>query len=390
MFLREPSRPPLDSGRARPLVRPAPGGRNRPTRFQTPSGPAAFLLVLVLSLLPTLFSASCKGSSGGKKGVPGAGEPAAEEAVPVKTVLAHKGDISVSLHATTSILARNQADVYSKAIGFCERIFVEVGDKVATGALLAKLGDREIRLALEQAAARLNKIERDAQRSETLFSEGLISKQMHQDLSLQLQLARADHDLARKRLEDTSITAPIAGVITNRSVKVGDLVSTTQPLFKIEDLTRLEAAVHIPEQDFLKVRPGQEVEIVVDAFRGTPFSGAVERVNPVIDARSGTAEATIAIENPQGLLRPGMFVRVRIVTDVRRDTWLLPREAVLIQGDRRVVYAVRDGTAHEVAVRTGFQDADRVEILEGLDPQEPVVFMGHLGLAGGTRVRVVE
>jgi len=179
-------------------------------------------------------------------------------------------------------------------------------------------------------------------------------------------------------------------VITNRSVKVGDLVTTTKPLFKIEDLEHLEAEIHIPEQDFLKVRSGQEAELLVDAFPGRSFRGSVERVNPVIDSQSGTAEATIDIRNPEGLLRPGMFVRVRVVTDVHRDTLIIPKEAVLIQGDRKAVYVVRDGTAREIFIRTGFQDSDRVEILEGLNPEDSVIVMGHLGLQGETKVRIIE
>ncbi len=350
-----------------------------------PGGVKPVLILLLLFIL-----VSCNGAGSKNKPGPDGTDPETEESVPVKAVLPKKGDIALYLHATTSILAKNKADVYVRMVGFCEKILVEEGDQVKKDTLLAKLGDREIRLALDQATARLGKVEKDAERSKTLFSEGLISRQMYQDLSLQLRLAKADYELARKRLADTTIVAPIEGVITHRSVKVGDLVTTTQPLFKIEDLKLLEAEVHIPEQDFLKVRPGQEAELLVDAFPDTSFLGTVERVNPVIDSQSGTAEATIAIENPRGLLRPGMFVRVRIVTDVHQDTWIVPKEAVLIQGDRKAVFVVRDGTAREVFIRTGFQDADRVEVLEGLNPEEPVVVMGHLGLQGETKVRIIE
>jgi membrane fusion protein (multidrug efflux system) len=345
-------------------------------------------LTLLLLLLSLLFSCNGSGTKD-KTGREGTG-PDPEESVPVKVILPQKGDIALYLHATTSILAKNKAEVYAKMVGFCEKILVEEGDPVKKGTMLAQLGDREIRLALDQSKARLGKVKKDAERSQTLFSEGLISKQMNQDLSLQLRLARADYELASKRLEDASIVAPIEGVITHRSVKVGDLVTTTQPLFKIEDLKLLEAEVHIPEQDFLKVRPGQKAELLVDAFPNTSFLGTVERVNPVIDSQSGTAEATIAIENPQGLLRPGMFLRVKIVTDIHKDTWIIPKEAVLIQGDRKAVFVVRDEVAREVFIRTGFQDADRVEVLEGLTPEEPVVVMGHLGLQGETKVRVIE
>jgi membrane fusion protein, multidrug efflux system len=344
--------------------------------------------LLVVSLLFSLFS--CNGPAAENKTGPGGNPVELDESVPVKTVVPQLGEIALYLNATTSIRARNKADVYARTVGFCEKVFVEEGDPLEKGDLLAKLGDHEIRLALEQSAARLGKVEKDAERAGTLFDEGLISKQMNQDLSLQLSLARADCELARKRLSDTSIVAPIPGIVTRRNVKVGDLVTTTQPLFQIEDLRRLEAEVHIPEQDFLKVRPGQEAELLVDAFPGRSFTGTVERVNPVIDSQSGTAKATLAVENPQGLLRPGMFIRVRIVTEVHRDTWILPREAILIQGERKAVYVVRDGKAHEVFVRTGFQDTDRVEILDGLNPGEFVIVMGHLGLQGETKVRVIE
>jgi membrane fusion protein, multidrug efflux system len=344
----------------------------------------------LLAVFFLCFLFSCKGPVSENQAEPHGASVERDESVPVKTVVPQLGDIALSLNATTSIQARNQADVYARSIGFCEKIFVEEGDPVEKGDLLAKLGDQEIRLALEQSAARLGKVEKDAERAQTLFAEGLISKQMNQDLSLQWSLARADRELARKRLEDTSIVAPIPGTVIRRSVKVGDLVTTTQPLFRIEDLHQLEAEVHIPEQDFLKVRPGQESELTADAFPGHSFGGTVERVNPVIDPQSGTAKATIAIENPQGLLRPGMFIRVRIVTEVHRDTWILPKQAILIQGERKAVYVVRDGKAQEVFVRTGFQDADRVEILDGLNPGERVIVMGHLGLQGDTKVRVIE
>jgi membrane fusion protein (multidrug efflux system) len=347
------------------------------------------VIILLLFLLSFPVSCNRSGKNPEKEGN-SAGKDLLDESVPVKTVLPQSGNIALYLHATTSILAKNKADVYARTAGFCERVLAEEGDAVRKGFLLAKLGDREIQLALDQSTARLNKGKKDYERAKSLLAEGLISRQMHQDLFLQLSLARADSELARKRLADTSIAASISGVITNRSVKVGDLVTTTQPLFKIEDLELLEAEIHIPEQDFLKVKSDQEAELLVDAFPDKLFRGSVERVNPVIDSQSGTAEATVAILNPEGLLRPGMFVRVRVVTDIHQDTLIIPKEAVLIQGDRKAVYVVRDGAAREVFVRTGFQDADRVEILEGLTPEDPVIVMGHLGLQGETKVRIIK
>jgi len=327
-------------------------------------------------------------SSNDAKGKTSGAEP--EEWVPVKVSNPHREDISLSLRTTTSIEADEEADVYSKSIGLCRAIYAEEGDNVRQGDLLAKLDDKEIMLTLEQVRARLDKVTKDHERSETLFNEGLLSKQRYQDVTLQLELAKADYELAEKRLKDTSILATLSGVITKRNCKVGDLVTTTQPLFKIENLDRLVARVHIPEQDYQKVHKGQEAVLTLDAFAGKRFAGTVERVNPVIDSQSGTAEVTVAIENPEGFLRPGMFARVGIITALHRDALVIPKEAILIEGEKKVVYVVREGMAREVFVRTGFQDTDRVEVLEGLAQNDRVVVMGQLGLQGDTKVRIIE
>jgi multidrug efflux pump subunit AcrA (membrane-fusion protein) len=85
-----------------------------------------------------------------------------------------------------------------------------------------------------------------------------------------------------------------------------------------------------------------------------------------------------------------MFVRVQIVIAVHPDALILPREAILMQGESKTVYTVEEGMAREVSVQTGFQEGDRVEILEGLSGEDRVVVRGHLGLQSGTKVRVIE
>ena len=96
------------------------------------------------------------------------------------------------------------------------------------------------------------------------------------------------------------------------------------------------------------------------------------------------------MKNPEGILRPGMFVRVQIVIAVHPDALILPREAILMQGEKKTVFTVQEGTAREVTVQTGFQEGDRVEILGGLSDDDRVVVRGHLGLQSGTKVRVIE
>lgn len=351
--------------------------------------PGIFLLLLFFWFFTCCGRGESEDPSRANASSPGSGA-VSPEAVPVRVVRPSIGEITRSIRTSSSLEAEREADVYSRQVGLCERVFVEEADRVKPGDLLAKLEDEEVRLTHEQARARFEKARTDHERAQQLYADGLSSQQAYQDASLQLKLARADYDLARKRLEDTSITAPIAGLITERRIKAGDLVSTTQPLFRIVDLDRVRADVYVPEQEYFKIRQGQEVVLTADAFPDRPFRSSVGRLNPVIDAKSGMAKVTVTVQNPDRLLRPGMFVRVQILADVHRDALLLPKEAVLLRGGQNLVYVVRDDVAREVFIETGFHEMDRVEVLQGLTPEDRVVVMGQLGLQNETRVRIVD
>jgi len=341
-------------------------------------------------LLLALLACNQRGVEERSRATADPSKPAAPESVPVKVVRPFFGEISQSIRTSGSLEAESEADVYSKLVGLCERVFVEEGDQVKSGDLLAKIEDEEIRLAYEQAKARREKASADFERTRELYADGLSSQQAYQDASLQLKLFQADYDLASKRLEDTSLTAPISGLITERKIKVGDLVGATQPLFRIVDLDPVRAQVYVPERDYFKIRQGQTVVLALDSFPGRTFRSSVERLNPVIDPTSGMARVTITVQNPERVLRPGMFSRVQIVTDVHPNALLLPKEAIVLRGEQNLVYVVRGDVAYEVGIVTGFQEADRVEVLQGLTPEDRVVAMGHLGLQNETRVRVVD
>lgn len=313
-----------------------------------------------------------------------------EQTVPVRVVNPFLGEIAESIRTSGTLEADREADVYAKLVGLCQKVFVEEGDQVKAGDVLAKLEDEELRLAYEQALARLEKARADYERADQLYKEGLASQQVYQDASVQLRLAQADYDLARKRFQDTSVVSPLAGLVTARKIKPGDLVTTNQALFHVVDLDPLRVEVYVPERDYFRVRQGQTVLLTVDTFPDTTFRSTVERLNPVIDAASGMAKVTVVVENADRRLRPGMFARVQIVTEVRKKALLVPKEAVLLRGEQNFVFVVRDDVAREVPVEIGFQEADRVEVLKGLAFEDQVVVQGQLRLQNETRVRIVS
>ena len=311
------------------------------------------------------------------------------ERVPVHVAAPQKGAISSYIQVSTTVVAEEEADVYSKAIGLCKDVLVEEGDKVSTGDLLALLEDDDLRITARQAALRLDKAREDHQRAIEMAAEELISTKALDDARFALDLAEADAKLAGRALENTRIRAPIDGVIVERNLKPADLAASTSKLFRMVDLRSLSAVVYVPEKEAGSVRVGQTVEVLADSLPDRTFSGRVERINPVVDPKSGTVKVTIELTD-KGDLKPGLFIRARIVTDTHQDALLVPKAALLLEGDSRKVFVIEDGAAREVFVEIGFSEVEKVEILHGIDPEDRIVVLGHLGLKDGSGVKIID
>jgi membrane fusion protein (multidrug efflux system) len=136
------------------------------------------------------------------------------------------------------------------------------------------------------------------------------------------------------------------------------------------------------------VQPGLQASVEVDAFPGERFTGKVSRVSPVFDAATRTAAMEIEVPNPGYRLKPGMYARVALTIDRQADALTVPRSAVLDLEGQRGVYVVDELVAHFRPVRTGLQDAERMQILEGVGEGEQVVTTGALAIKDGDRVQL--
>jgi len=159
------------------------------------------------------------------------------------------------------------------------------------------------------------------------------------DMQAQAAATRA----AQLQLSWTRITAPISGVISKRMVKQGNLVQANQAIFHIVDMHPLAATLNVPERELGMLKPGQPLMLKVDALPGRKFAGTVERIAPVVDASSGTFRVTCVFDNTAAgnePLRPGMFGRIDIVYDQRRDALVIPRSALMDEDGETAVYVV--------------------------------------------------
>jgi multidrug efflux pump subunit AcrA (membrane-fusion protein) len=273
--------------------------------------------------------------------------------------------------------------------------------------------------ATSQAEVSLAQAERDLTRTQQLFNEGLIARATVDRAQTDVELARARlraareqlalvrqgpraEDIAaqaallrqaeasaaqaRARLGELRIASPIAGVVTRLNVEPGEVISTQTVVATVETIRPIEVHVQLPETDLPRLRQTSTARISVDALPGRIVEGTIARVAPAIDAASRSARLVVAVSNTDLALRPGMFARATVVFD-QRQAVVVPSDAIVRRGDRTVVFVVQNDVAVERAVRLGFVDGARTEIVEGLKPGEAIVTVGQQGLRDGAQVR---
>lgn len=341
-------------------------------------------------LLVAIAVGGCSGASG-KLGADAGKEDDKDEErpIPVETAPVDRDDVYAVYSGTSALEAFDEAEVVAKVGGELRSILVDEGDVVERGQLLARLDGDRLRLELEQARANLAKTEQEYKRNVELHEKGLLAAGAFETLKFELDALQAAYELAKLEYDYTEIRAPIDGVISERMVKLGNTIAVSTPVFRITDLDPIVSYLHVPEKEFGKIAVGQPVYLSIDALPGKRYTGAVERISPVVDSGTGTFKVKVEVEDDGTGLKPGMFGRLDIVYESRPARLLVPREAVVATESGSAVYVVKDETAERRKVETGVAWQGRLEVVSGLSENEQVVVVGQAGLKDGARVRVV-
>ncbi len=207
-----------------------------------------------------------------------------------------------------------------------------------------------------------------------------------------MEQAKVALDLAKERLNDATITAPITGILSMRYLDLGGLASPTAPIFEIVDMDTVKATVSVIEADLGKLDPeNQEARIEVDALV-QPVTGKISLISPVLNQTSRSAKVEIAIDNADLRLKPGMFAKVKIPVEIHKDAILLPRSAVIEDSVRQtqIVFVVADGHSKRRQVAIGLAEGSHLEITSGVSEGERVVIAGQHTLKDGEEVTVMN
>ena len=331
-------------------------------------------------------TAAAAGGFGGGAGGGGFGGQTA--AVPVVTADVVRETVSNFLVATTTLSAERSLDVLARASGEVVEVLVEEGDAVRGGQLLAQLDPSDARLALAEAQAHYDNIQREYARTAELAKHGGVTDQELENQRYQIELRTIALERSRQQLADTEVRSPITGIVGERSVTPGATISTNTRLFHVLDPDPLLAVIHIPDAGRQSLRAGLGVQI--QAAGGVRASGVIDRISPVVEAESGTVKVTVELDGAgmgAGALVPGSFVTVLVPTETRPNAVVVPKRAILLERDQSIVYRVQEGVAVRTPVAVGLSAQDLVEITSGLSVGDVVVTIGNESLRDGAPVR---
>ncbi len=285
-------------------------------------------------------------------GLTGCGRGEASEAPSLQASPVIRQDMRITAEATGNVEPVREIEVKSKASGEVLKLYVDVGDEVQPGDLLAEIDPRDVVNAYEQAEADLNVAvvraeisESQLERSQQLFAAGVITQQEFEGqrsdyANTQASLVKAETNKELRELQrnDVTIRAPSAGTILTRTVEEGNVIQSASsnvsggtPLFVMADLDEVQIRVLVDETDMGQIKPGQEASVVVEAYPGRAFPGIVEKMEPqAVNQQNVTMFPVIVrLDNRQGLLKPGMNAEVETLLVERPNVLVVPNNAVV-------------------------------------------------------------
>ena len=321
------------------------------------------------------------------KGAPAKGPPAG---IVVEASRVAVRSLPQSLTAVGSLRSDETVILRPEIAGRVVQIGFREGERATRGQVLVKLDASVQQADLDKARANLSLSKSKFERSVDLLNKGFLSSQARDEAENTFKVSGADAELMEARIAKATIKAPFSGTLGLRMVSVGDYVKEGQDLVNLESLDTLKVDFRVPELALSQLRDGQLLQIALDAVPDKVYEGKVVAINPLIDANGRSIVIRAQVPNKDGKLRPGMFARVRLFTSGSKDTLVVPEESLFPVGEDKYVYKVVQGKATRQKVEIGVRLEGRVEIMNGLAPEDVVVTAGTIKLREGAAVTIAN
>ena len=363
-------------------------------------------------------------------GAAAGGGRASRPPMPVEFATVKRAPVAEEILVVGNLIGAATVEVVPRANGRLQVVDVKLGDPVRQGQVIARVEDSELReqvrgaeasyqvaqASIRQREADLKLAQNNLDRSRSLYERQLLPQQTfddvdarHQAAVAQLDLARAQFEQTKARLDElkitltnTQIVSPVDGFIGKRYLDPGAFASTNAPVASVVDIRTVRMVANLVERDMRRVPVGTAANVEVDAYPGETFKGRVSRVAPVFNPATRTAEIEIEVPNVGYRLKPGMYSRVQLTISTRSDAITVPRNALVDLGGKSGVFIAApaekaEGTrgggggqnvmiAKFLPVEVGIRDGEVIEIAKGLESGGQVITTGASALKDGDRI----
>jgi multidrug efflux pump subunit AcrA (membrane-fusion protein) len=393
------------------------------------------------AILPLSFLVVILALSGCNKQQPVEAKREPTGPVAVQTVPVVARNVQRTVEGVGTLFPYDETIISAEIEGRVDELNVDLGDQVSAGQVLLHINDEEqryllaqnealLRQALERLGlkdendriadvrnapeprrvqAELYEAEQRYNRTKQLKDQGIAADADLDAAQARYRAAQAAYDsslnqarnmiqmveqykaqlqLQRKKMRDTSVRAPFAGAVKERTVSLGQYVRPNSPLITLVKVDPLRLRLEVPERMAPWIRSGQTAEVYVEAFEDRRFEGKIWRISPTVDQSKRTFVVEALVSNPGAQLKPGSYARARVPTQKTERIKLLPTRAVNYVFGSMKAYVVKDGVVEARDVKTGDRFDDQIEIIEGVSEGEQVATTQISRLDTGARVRV--
>ncbi|MGE0621013.1 MAG: efflux RND transporter periplasmic adaptor subunit [Pseudomonadales bacterium] len=334
-------------------------------------------------VLLAMLLAGCSDPAGGPAGSPGGGFNRAPTFVRVEP--ASLREVRDEVEAIGTARANESVIIAAKVTDTVSRVNFDDGDIVEAGAVLVELTNTEQSALLDEAKANVVDAGNQAERLEKLAADNSIPLSQRDEARARLDAAQARYQSILARLEDRLIRAPFAGLLGFREVSEGTLVTPGSRITTLDDIAVIKLDFSVPEVYLHLVREGLELVAQSSAYPDHRFPAKVRTIGSRVDEVTRSATVRAHIDNPEGLLKPGMLLTVHLTT-AKRDVLMVPEPAILQRASQVFVFTLQGDRAEMRQVRTGVRRDGRIEITGGLVEGELVITEGTIKIRDGSPV----
>lgn len=335
------------------------------------------------TLLVALFTMlSCASSA-----LAAASTDAAPVAVNVEIFPVKSMQMPKEVNSLGSLQAIQEVTITSEVDGRIKSIYFKNGQQVGMGMPILQLDDQTEQADYAKAVSKLN-VDASKYRAQQLAGSAIAQLDLENQKAL-VEQDKTDVSSKQAALAQRQIKASFAGVLGDFQVNAGDFLKAGVPVVKLVNTDQLRAVYHLSQDVVPQLKDGQLAKITVDAYPSRTFYGTVNYISPTVDQTARTVTVQALVKNPQGLLRPGMFIHVAQQIQLQQNALVIPEQALLVDIKGSYVYKIVDNKAVRVGVTVGTRQRGVAQIITGLNLGDPIVVAGQQKLIEGTPVKLV-